>query len=96
MHDFNFLYSYLIRKKRKLFSKYHKNIIDSSDFIKLFAKIFYFVPSYICFDQDTKMSIETEKQANFFVLDKQIFDVSQTDNFEKLIKSVYISGEKKY
>ena len=96
LQDLSMLASELVYKKRKTDIHNSKNHVFISDFTNIFANIFYCNPALSCFDQDTKATIETQKQANFFVLDKPILNSIFDNDFEKHVKSVYISGEKKY
>ena len=83
---------FLVKKRKKELN----NIENNNKMIKFrryLQKLLFDVPSYICFDQDTKMTLETQKQANFVIAKEDIFTC---DNYKKNIKSVYIFGEKKY
>lgn len=79
-------------KKRKLREKYTKNNEFKIKFESFLQKMIYINPAYICFDQDTKAGLETQKQANFMIVNKSLFDRA---DFKKNINSVYIFGEKK-
>ena len=63
--------------------------------LNVFSKTFYDNASFFCFDQDTKGTLETQKQASFIILDKPLFDALIGD-FNNSIDSVYIQGEKQY
>ena len=80
-------------KKRKLREKYTKNNEFKIKFELFLQKMIYINPAYICFDQDTKAGLETQKQANFMIVNKSLFDGA---DFKKNINTVYIFGEKKY
>ena len=71
-----------------------KNDKIIANFTNLIYKLIYSNFAYICFDQDKKATLETQKQANFIVSEISIFDALLTD--DKFVKSVYIEGEKKY
>ena len=58
----------------------------------IIKNLFYYYPAFVCFDEETKMSLETQKQATFILSNNSILDFSE--DFK--INSVYISGEKKY
>lgn len=79
-------------KKRKLYSKMLKNDVFMAKITNLLKNIFYSNPAYICFDQERKGKIETEKQASFVVFDNNILI-----NLDKnKINNTYILGTKKY
>ena len=61
-------------------------------YLKLLQKLIFINPSYVCFDQETKGSIETQKQASFMILNSDFF----SENFTSAgsIDSVFVNGEK--
>ncbi len=82
----------LKNKKRKLYSKMLKNNDFRLKYLKLLQKLIFINPSYVCFDQETKGSIETQKQASFMILNSDFF----SENFTSAgsIDSVFVNGEK--
>ena len=89
----NFKKSILFQKS-KIISKVLKNDKTLQNFTNILYNLIYSNPAYICFDQDKKMSLETQKQASFVILEKSIIDMlSEEDKFS--VKNTYIEGEKK-
>ena len=79
---------------RYFLSKMLKNDKNLTNFTTLLFKLIYLNPAYICFDQDKKAILETQKQANFIVSENSNIDYLKGCN--ALVKNVYIEGEKKY
>lgn len=92
IHNLNSILDIDINKKRKIYQKMQKNCDFNAKIINLIKNLLYCYPAFICFDEETKMSLETQKQANFILSNNSIFDFNE----EFKINSVYISGEKKY
>ncbi len=80
-------------QKCKFNLKMLKNNKSFNNFTFLIQNIIYSNFAYICFDQDKKASLETQKQANFIISNDSLFEMF----FEKdsIIKNTYIEGEKK-
>lgn len=74
-------------------SKVLKNGKNELNFTTLLYKLIYLNPAYICFDQDKKSILETQKQANFIISENAIFEFLKDD--KGFVKNVYIEGEKK-
>lgn len=79
-------------KKRKIVSKMQKNDKYLIKITNLFKKLIYINPAYICFDQETKAGLETQKQANFVICKSDLFN--NYDSFDNLIDGVYLNGKK--
>ena len=81
-------------KKRKLQKIFSKNTDYILKFRSFLFKLIYSNSAYICFDQDTKSSIETQKQASFVIFKDELLQSYLNDKLS--IKSVFVNGEKKY
>lgn len=92
IHNFISLLNIDKNKKRKLYQKMQKNNDFTLKITNIIKNLFYYYPAFVCFDEETKMSLETQKQANFILSNNSILDFNE--DFK--INSVYISGEKKY
>lgn len=75
-------------------TKMLKNDKNISNYTTLLYNLIYSNFAYICFDQDKKATLETQKQANFIISEISIFDALKSG--EQFVKNVYIEGEKKY
>jgi hypothetical protein len=56
--------------------------------------LIYSNPAYVCFDQDKKETLETQKKANFIISENSIFEYLKEE--KDFIKNVYIECKKKY
>lgn len=89
LNNYNTLMNSINNKKRKSYLKILKKVNSNTKFVKIMSNLFYNNPAYICFDQDTKASLENQKQANFFVGCNDVF------KFEELkIDDIYLGGER--
>ena len=75
-------------------SKMLKNNKIIANYTNLLYNFIYSNYAYICFDQDKKATLETQKQANFIISDISIFEALKSD--VQFVKNVYIEGVKKY
>ena len=80
--------------KCKFNSKMLKNYKNIEKNTNLLGDLFYSNFAYICFDQDKKAILETEKQANFIISNNSI--IESVLNNTSFVKGVYFEGEKKY
>lgn len=92
--SFDSLMSCFFVKKRKIIQKMLKNSEYYDKNVKNLSKFTYLNPAYVCFDQDTKLSLETQKQASFVCLNKSV--LSANFDFEKELNCVYLNGEKQF
>jgi len=90
----NYLINSAFFRKCNFNSKMLKNDKTFINFTILLYNLIYSNFAYICFDQDKKAVLETQKHANFIVSEISIFDALLTD--DKFVKSVYVEGVKKY
>lgn len=74
-------------------SKMLKNDKSFKNFTILLYNLIYSNFAYICFDQDKKAILETQKQANFIISEDTIFNVL-LDN-KSFVKNIYIQGVKR-
>ncbi len=81
-------------KKRKKIFKNIKNIEFVASFIDFLYNTMYLNPSYVCFDQETKGKLETQKQASFFVLKDKFLNCYLENKLDTQL--VVVNGEKKY
>lgn len=75
-------------------SKMLKNNKIITNYTTLLYNFIYSNYAYICFDQDKKAILETQKQANFIISEISIFEALRSEC--QFVKNVYIEGEKKY
>jgi len=81
-------------KESNFSSKVLKNEENIANFTILTSKLIYSNPAYICFDQDKKETLETQKKANFIISENSMIDYFKDRN--DFIKNVFIECEKKY
>lgn len=81
-------------KNCKFDSKVLKNKENIEKFTILLNKMVYSNPAYVCFDQDKKETLETQKKANFIISENSIFDYLKEE--KDFVKNVYLECEKKY
>ena len=78
----------------RILNKIKTNSMVKDNFNRFINQLIYHNPAYICFDQDTKATLETQRKADFMIVTKEIFE--SIKEVEKNIKSVYVRGQKKY
>ena len=93
IQNYSAVFSLWLSKNRML-KKFTTNALFKENLTKFIYQLIYYNPAYICFDQDTKATLETQKRADFIITNNQIFDSAH--DMEKNIKSIYVCGEKKY
>ena len=71
-----------------------KNDNFFANYTNLLFNLIYLNFAYICFDQDKKSTLETQKQANFIISDQSFSETLKTK--KEFVKGIYIEGEKKY
>lgn len=81
-------------KKCDFNSKMLKNNKIITNYTTLLYNFIYSNYAYICFDQDKKAILETQKQANFIISEISIFEALRSEC--QFVENVYIEGEKKY
>lgn len=82
------LFNLLGWKKRKTFLKLPKFIKNSSVFTEIMLKLLYTNPAYICFDLETKGSLDNQKHASFLVCNNDLFTADDI-----MLNKVYLSEQ---